>query len=307
MNTLSLSKACLKEAALVLRQNGKSKYFDRWMGRPHGVRAAALIEVAKRNGQLINRWRQDGMPITIEKAGRYVDSETGHIVDVEEGVVIGRPLYLGDNICLGSHASIGDAVYIGEGSSIGKYAKIGDGVNLGVGVRVENGAVVSQRAYVGDYCIVGNSAEVGEGAFISHGSQIGQDARVGALVKLEPFSVVRNRSIMPNSETTASMRESLIDGYRVTGDYIMYKWVTPDRKSPFIWEDTYTFRDDTIVESMNGYGIQVLRPGYKPEWVGFSSAGLIPIRVIISGEDVISAGNPFDDAVLRVRRLRVLE
>jgi len=98
---------------------------------------------------------------------------------------------------------------------------------------------------------------------------------------------------------------------------IFWKWVTRDYLSPNFdggtrikYEIGSTVEEPTAIVSDQRCGVvlHVLRPPYRPEWLGLCKAehDLICLAVEVQPEDILFAGIPTMDAKIRVRKLRVI-
>jgi len=148
---------------------------------------------------------------------------------------------------------------------------------------------------------------LGDGVKLGYGVKLGDWVTLGDGVKLGD----RVRSDGLNAEFR--------NVFTKAGEsHIFVKWVTPDRKSPnFDGGTVLEYPRGAIIEAPSAVisdqqcdvGLHVLRPGYRPEYVGLCSAehDFIPLRVRVRSEDICFAGLPTMDAKLRVKRLEVLE
>jgi hypothetical protein len=160
---------------------------------------------------------------------------------------------------------------IGHGVTIGKNVKLGNSVILG------NGVILCDDVRLGDNEILGDDTCLGSGT------------------------------------TSDTLYKDFISALPEV--FEAWKWVTAERKSPFS-DVVRDYSDGAIVEEpaairdnkVTGPGLYVVRPGYRPEYLGLAwpNSGLICLRVEVRREDVCFGGLPTRDAILRVKRLKVL-
>ena len=141
---------------------------------------------------------------------------------------------------------------------------------------------------------------LGDGVRLGNNVSLGNGVRLGDGVTSEALNECFRQAYLSGSET-----------------HIFWKWVTPARKSPnFDGGTVLTYAQEAVVEAeavvsdqQCAAGLHVLRPGYRPEWVGLCAPGhdLICLRVEVASADILFAGLPTMDAKVRVQRLKVLD
>lgn len=122
-----------------------------------------------------NRWIDIGRPWELLDVNEHFlkDLETDIQGEVEEGVTIHGPVFIGKNTIVRSGCYIMGPVYIGENCDIGpnsfmrKYTSIGNHVSVGNAVELKNSIImdhtnVNHLSYVGD-SIIGSNCNIAAG------------------------------------------------------------------------------------------------------------------------------------------------
>jgi UDP-N-acetylglucosamine diphosphorylase / glucose-1-phosphate thymidylyltransferase / UDP-N-acetylgalactosamine diphosphorylase / glucosamine-1-phosphate N-acetyltransferase / galactosamine-1-phosphate N-acetyltransferase len=127
-----------------------------------------------------NKWIDIGRPWELLDVNEHFlkDLETEIQGDVEEGVTIHGPVFIGKNTIVRSGCYIMGPVYIGENCDIGpnsfmrKYTSIGNHVSVGNAVELKNSIImdntnVNHLSYVGD-SIIGSNCNIAAGTNIAN-------------------------------------------------------------------------------------------------------------------------------------------
>ena len=127
-----------------------------------------------------NNWIDIGRPWELLDVNEHFlkDMETDIHGEVEEGVTIHGPVFIGKNSIVRSGTYIMGPVYIGENCDIGpntfirKYTRIGNDVNVGNAVEIKNSIImdntnVNHLSYVGD-SIIGSNCNIAAGTNIAN-------------------------------------------------------------------------------------------------------------------------------------------
>ena len=164
------------------------------------------------------------------------------------------------------------------------------------GWHVEPGT--GRRVTLGDGVTLGNWVKLGDGVTLGDECKLGNGVTLGDRV------------------TSSDLNE--IFRAHFAGPQTFWKWVTKERQSPnFDGGTQLTYEQGAVIEEPDApisdqqctVGLHVLRPPYRPEWLGQCEAGhdLICLRVEVLPEDICFAGLPTMDAKIRVRKLTVLD
>jgi UDP-N-acetylglucosamine diphosphorylase / glucose-1-phosphate thymidylyltransferase / UDP-N-acetylgalactosamine diphosphorylase / glucosamine-1-phosphate N-acetyltransferase / galactosamine-1-phosphate N-acetyltransferase len=116
-----------------------------------------------------HKWIDIGRPWDLLNINQHFLSKTKNEIhgEIEEGVTIHGPLFLGHNSIIRSGTYIQGPVFVGKGCDIGpnsylrKYTSIGDNVKVGNAVEIKNSIImdktnVNHLSYVGDSIISSN-------------------------------------------------------------------------------------------------------------------------------------------------------
>jgi len=127
-----------------------------------------------------NNWIDIGRPWELLDVNEHFlkDLKTDIQGEVEEGVTIHGPVFIGKNTIVRSGCYIMGPVYIGENCDIGpnsfmrKYTSIGDNVSVGNAVELKNSIImdntnVNHLSYVGD-SIIGSNCNIAAGTNIAN-------------------------------------------------------------------------------------------------------------------------------------------
>jgi bifunctional UDP-N-acetylglucosamine pyrophosphorylase/glucosamine-1-phosphate N-acetyltransferase len=127
-----------------------------------------------------NNWIDIGRPWELLDVNEHFlkDLETDIQGEVEEGVTIHGPVFIGKNSIVRSGCYIMGPVYIGENCDIGpntflrKHTSIGNKVNVGNAVELKNSIImdntnVNHLSYVGD-SIIGSNCNIAAGTNIAN-------------------------------------------------------------------------------------------------------------------------------------------
>lgn len=127
-----------------------------------------------------NRWIDIGRPWELLDVNEHFlkDLETDIQGEVEEGVTIHGPVFIGKNSVVRSGCYIMGPVYIGENCDIGpnsfmrKYTSLGNNVSVGNAVELKNSIImdntnVNHLSYVGD-SIIGSNCNIAAGTNIAN-------------------------------------------------------------------------------------------------------------------------------------------
>jgi len=127
-----------------------------------------------------NRWIDIGRPWELLDVNEHFlkDLETDIQGEVEDGVTIHGPVFIGKNTIVRSGCYIMGPVYIGENCDIGpnsfmrKYTSIGNHVSVGNAVELKNSIImdhtnVNHLSYVGD-SIIGSNCNIAAGTNIAN-------------------------------------------------------------------------------------------------------------------------------------------
>jgi len=127
-----------------------------------------------------NRWIDIGRPWELLDVNEHFlkDLETDIQGEVEEGVTIHGPVFIGKNSVVRSGCYIMGPVYIGENCDIGpnsfmrKYTSVGNNVSVGNAVELKNSIImdntnVNHLSYVGD-SIIGSNCNIAAGTNIAN-------------------------------------------------------------------------------------------------------------------------------------------
>lgn len=127
-----------------------------------------------------NRWIDIGRPWELLDVNEHFlkDLETDIQGEVEDGVTIHGPIFIGKNTIVRSGCYIMGPVYIGENCDIGpnsfmrKYTSIGNHVSVGNAVELKNSIImdhtnVNHLSYVGD-SIIGSNCNIAAGTNIAN-------------------------------------------------------------------------------------------------------------------------------------------
>ncbi len=130
--------------------------------------------------QSTNRWIDIGRPWELLDVNEHFlkDLETDIQGEVEEGVTIHGPVFIGKNSVVRSGCYIMGPVYIGENCDIGpnsfmrKYTSVGNNVSVGNAVELKNSIImdhtnVNHLSYVGD-SIIGSNCNIAAGTNIAN-------------------------------------------------------------------------------------------------------------------------------------------
>ena len=152
----------------------------------------------------------------------------------------------------------------------------------------------------------GNGVELGNGVKLGYGVKLGNGVKLGDGVKIGD----KKTSLDLVKEFIASQPKEVI----------MWKWVDKNRMSPG-WRNnekvlykkgSIVKEDGEVSDQQCGKGLHIFRPGYLPEYDGYSSQDnngdkYICLRVLVKKEDILFAGLPGWDAKWRVKKLKVLD
>lgn len=260
-------------------------------------------------------WKRDG--------NWYIDPKTGNRIIFGEDVLVGKQVKLGNGVTIGDNAIIGSEVQIEDRVQIGDFAEIKDGVAIGDDTILGDNVTVGSHAKLGKLVRIENGVSVGDDAAIGDGARIGRYTSLGDRVKISKYVAIGSMISIEDDITSQMLNESFRKMYKNSADeHVFWVWVTPERTLP-IEEDSdrertnVKFEKGAIIEmpeaqvsdQLYDTGIQVLRPGYRPEWacVTGSKHNLIQLRVKVRSEDILFAGMPGEDVKLRVRRIEVLD
>ena len=130
--------------------------------------------------QSTNRWIDIGRPWELLDVNEHFlkDLETDIQGEVEEGVTIHGPVFIGKNSVVRSGCYIMGPVYIGENCDIGpnsfmrKYTSVGNNVSVGNAVELKNSIImdntnVNHLSYVGD-SIIGSNCNIAAGTNVAN-------------------------------------------------------------------------------------------------------------------------------------------
>lgn len=241
---------------------------------------------------------------------------------IGSGTKVGKYAVIGNNVVVGQNCEICPCVTIDEYTAIGDSSRIGSLTEIGAHVMIDWKSFIGSESEIWDGTRIGENFQCGERVVIedvvviSHNvkflswCRIGSHARIGNDVSLDNSTIIQRNAVIADGTSSGTLRNSLKWGYLDEGDtHVFWKWVRKDRSSPD--ED----RGDRAVYSKGAtidgsyYGIQVVRPGYRPEWVGLVSSPdhkLVPVKVLVNVEDILNPGLPGNDAVVCVRKLQVM-
>ena len=144
----------------------------------------------------------------------------------------------------------------------------------------------------------------------------GTRVKLGNEVKLGDRVELGNWVELGDGVTSNQLNNMFIQSF--PDESIFWKWVTPDRMSPnFDGGTPLHYGKGAIIETSDAIasdqqcapGLHVLRPPYRPEWVGLCNFdhNLICLHVKVCREDICFGGIPTMDAKIRVRKLEVLD
>jgi acetyltransferase-like isoleucine patch superfamily enzyme len=213
----------------------------------------------------------------------------------------GNKVMLGDSVKLGYDVQFGQYVSVGSGTRIGSFVWTGNLVAFGSNVEVGN------KVMIGHAVTIGDNVKLGNGVILGNNVVLCDDVRLGDNV------VLGDHAFLNSGTTSDTLYKDFISALPEV--FEAWKWVTAERKSPFS-DVVRDYPDGAIVEEPaaihdnqeTGVGLYVVRPGYRPEYLGLAlpKSTLICLRVEVRREDVCFGGLPTRDAILRVKRLRVL-
>lgn len=311
----------------------RRKYFKAgWYSTPNGN----MVKIGARVTIGLHAEFGDGVRIgsgcTI---GEY--AQIGYGAVIGRGVVIGEHAMIGPEVEIESRAKIGkdaEVLYssvICRAAEIGECVKIRNEVIIGSCAEVHSGAVIGDSCNIGEYAsvkenaklgigvYVGSYAKIGAGAVIFDRADIGNYVEIGDGVRISENVELPSRCMIAANTTSEEIHKQFLKTYKEMGDeHIFWKWVHADR-TPFSTERPMAkYAKGAIIVAPEGarvsdqrddIGISVLRPGYRPEWLGMTSPGhnMLCLKVKVRSEDILFAGLPGNDAELRVRKLEVLE
>jgi hypothetical protein len=188
------------------------------------------------------------------------------------------------------------------GNKDGFYTNPDNGVQIKIGVyaKIGDSAKIGASATIGDYATIGANAKIGDYAKIGASATIGDYATIGDEVDSFDLNLI------------------FINYYKNIGSQIYWKWVTADRMSPnfdggtpisYNKGDVIEVPESEINDQQCSVGLHVLRPPYRPEWIGLCGLNhnLICLRVEVQPEDICYGGLPGADTKIRVRKLKVLD
>ncbi len=133
-----------------------------------------------------------GERITLEKANVYLGKNTQiENYDRFRGVVV-----VGENVKIGKNVKIVNSV-IGSNCEIGDDCEITNSV-IWAGTKIKDRAKLTLDV-VGYECVIGEDAEINENVFISDHCTIGNRAKLMSNIKLWPWKVVEDDSILSKS------------------------------------------------------------------------------------------------------------
>jgi UDP-N-acetylglucosamine diphosphorylase/glucosamine-1-phosphate N-acetyltransferase len=144
------------------------------------------LQIQMDNGEKVlgirskNNWIDIGRPWELLDVNEYFlkDLKMDIQGEVEEGVTIHGPVFVGKNSIIRSGSYIIGPVYIGENCDIGpnsflrKYSSLGENVSVGNGVEIKNSIImdntnVNHLTYVGD-SIIGSKCNIAAGTNIAN-------------------------------------------------------------------------------------------------------------------------------------------